>query len=68
MFIMQKIRLYISIFLVLLFTAQNVFAQEKKKIKIGAGSLLEGYYSICIKLCRYISEANDGMTCEVVPT
>ena len=65
---MQNIRLLISVFLFVLFTEQNVFAQEEKKIKIGAGSLLEGYYSIGIKLCRYISEANDGIPCEVVPT
>ena len=65
---MQKIRLFISVFLFVFFTAQTVLSQEVKKIKIGAGSLLEGYYSIGLKLCRYISAANDGMPCEVVPT
>ncbi len=65
---MQKIRLFISVFLFVFFTAQPVLAQEVKKIKIGAGSLLEGYYSIGLKLCRYISAANDDMPCEAVPT
>ena len=68
MFIMQKMRFFISVFLFVLVTAQTVFAQEEKKIKIGAGSLLEGYYSIGLKLCSYISAANDGISCEVVPT
>lgn len=49
----------------------SVFAEEQKKrdyIKIAAGSVLEGYYFIGLKLCRYISESNNGMRCEVVPT
>jgi len=68
MFFIQKIHLIISVFLFVLLTTQTVFAQEEKKIRIGAGSLLEGYYSIGLKLCRYISMANDGIPCEVVPT
>lgn len=53
--------------LVISFT-HNAYAYEKKVIKIGAGSLLEGYYNIGLKLCRYISESNDGIKCEVIPT
>ena len=65
---MQRLRFCIFIFLFMLFIVQNAFAQEERKIRVGAGSLLEGYYSIGLKLCRYISRANDGIPCEVVPT
>ena len=65
---MQKLRFYILIIALLPFVIQNAFAQDNVKIKVGAGSLLEGYYSIGLKLCRYISKSNGGIRCEVVPT
>ncbi len=49
-------------------SAHGVLAEEKKIVKIGAGSLLGGYYTLGLKLCRYISESNNGIKCEVVPT
>lgn len=42
-------------------------ATNKDKILIGAGSLLEGYYAIGLKTCRYITKSS-GVSCEVIPT
>ncbi len=53
---------------VLILCASSAGAVEKKVIKIGSGSLLEGYYNIGLNLCRFISRANDGIKCDVVPT
>jgi uncharacterized protein len=64
---MIKMRLFILPFALFMFFVNSVFAEDRK-IRIGAGSLLEGYYSIGLKVCRYISKANDGIPCEVVPT
>lgn len=65
---MQKLRLFVlSYFIVMIFVG-SASGAEDGKIRIGAGSLLEGYYSIGLKVCRYISKANDGIPCEVVPT
>ena len=66
--IMQRLRLYVFIFSFMFFALQSAFAQEGRKIRVGSGSLLEGYYSIGLKLCRYVSKANNGIPCEVVPT
>ncbi len=30
--------------------------------------MLSGYYNVGLRICRYISKANDGIKCEVVPT
>lgn len=46
----------------------NAIADERKKIKIASGSILEGYYSISLSLCRYISDSNPDVDCEVIPT
>lgn len=43
-------------------------AADANIIKIGTGGLLEGHYNIGLKLCRYISQANDNIKCQVVPT
>lgn len=40
----------------------------QKPVRIAAGSVLEGYYFIGLKLCKYISESNNGIPCDVVPT
>jgi TRAP-type uncharacterized transport system substrate-binding protein len=48
------------------FSAQSAFAQEEIKIRVGSGGLLEGYYSIGLKLCCYISRVNNGILYEVV--
>ena len=53
---------------VLIFCVSSAGAAPKKMIKIGSGSLLEGYYNIGLNLCRFISRANDGIKCYVVPT
>ena len=42
--------------------------ENEKTVKIAAGSVLEGYYFIGLRLCRYITESNNGIRCEVVPT
>ncbi|HJK87057.1 MAG TPA: TAXI family TRAP transporter solute-binding subunit [Candidatus Megaira endosymbiont of Nemacystus decipiens] len=42
--------------------------QKIDRIRIAAGDLLDGYYMIGLRLCRYISNSNDGLRCEVVPT
>lgn len=68
---MKKLRCIISIIFIVNLFSNSVFASEdsdRKTIKIAAGSILEGYYFIGLRLCRYITESNDGMRCEVVPT
>ena len=48
--------------------AQIARAADENIIKIGVGGLLEGHYNIGIKLCSYISQANNDIKCQVVPT
>lgn len=64
----NKILHIILIFCVILIKYVPAYANEEKIVKIGAGHLLDGYYHIGIKLCRYISQSNKGIKCEVVPT
>jgi hypothetical protein len=55
----------------IVFSVNSTFAENienEKTVKIAAGSVLEGYYFIGLKLCRYITESNNGIRCEVVPT
>jgi len=40
----------------------------QKIVRIGVGSLVEGYHSMGSQICRYISESNEGVKCELVPT
>ena len=59
-----------SVFTVI-FPVNATFAEgieNEKTVKIAAGSVLEGYYFIGLRLCRYITESNNGIRCEVVPT
>ena len=49
-------------------SAQADGIEGRKVIKIGSGSLLDGYYTIGLKLCQYISQSNNGIMCDVVPT
>ena len=64
---MFKLR-YLFIFLLSVSFFTNVMAGEKKLIKIGAGNIMEGNYSIALGLCRYISSSNPGLDCEVIST
>jgi len=55
----------------IVFSINSTFAENienEKTVKIAAGSVLEGYYFIGLRLCRYITESNNGIRCEVVPT
>lgn len=55
----------------IVFSVNSTFAENienEKTVKIAAGSILEGYYFIGLRLCRYITESNNGIRCEVVPT
>ena len=55
----------------IVFSVNSTFAENienEKTVKIAAGSVLEGYYFIGLRLCRYITESNNGVRCEVVPT
>ncbi|HJK85987.1 MAG TPA: TAXI family TRAP transporter solute-binding subunit [Candidatus Megaira endosymbiont of Stentor roeselii] len=55
----------------IVFSVNSTFAENienEKTVKIAAGSVLEGYYFIGLRLCRYITESNNGIRCEVVPT
>ena len=63
---MIKIRFLAYIYLSIAILISS--SQAHDKIKVGAGSLLEGYYSIGLKFCRYLSRANKNIPCEVVPT
>lgn len=62
---MAKIIISICFFV---FSINSSYATESKHVKIASGSLLEGYYAIGLKLCRYISHANKGAKCEVIPS
>ncbi len=69
--VMKSFNSIIVFILILSFSSNSVFASQdsdKKIIKIAAGSVLEGYYFIGLRLCRYITESNNGIRCEVVPT
>jgi len=59
-------KINIIFFVFLSFLSVNVFAS--KNIKIATGSVLEGYYSIGLRLCQDISESNPDTKCEVVPS
>lgn len=65
---MQITRFIVLLLSLSLLPAYSSFAVGGRVIKIGAGSLLEGHYTLGLKICRYISWANDGINCEVVPT
>jgi hypothetical protein len=69
--VMKSFNSIIVFIFILSFSSNSVFASQdsdKKIIKIAAGSVLEGYYFIGLRLCRYITESNNGIRCEVVPT
>jgi TRAP transporter TAXI family solute receptor len=61
---------YLIIWLVLSLSGNSEILADKSRrpLRIAAGSVLEGYYSIGLRLCNYISAANEGIRCEVVPT
>ena len=68
---MKSFNSIIVFIFILSFSSNSVFASQdsdKKIIKIAAGSVLEVYYFIGLRLCRYITESNNGIRCEVVPT
>jgi len=55
------------IFICLFFSSNYVFASEKI-IRIGSGSILKGYYSIGLDLCKTFTLADKNVKCIVVPT
>lgn len=63
--------LYSFVFSIIL-TCSNVYADQKQKVfKIGTGSILQGYYSIGLDLCKTIigdEKNNENIVCEVVAT
>lgn len=64
----QFFKKFILSIIVICSFCQHGYATSDKVIRIGSGSLLDGYYSIGLTLCRYISKSNNGIKCEVVPT
>ena len=50
------------------FLISNSSFAEKRTIKIGSGSILKGYYSIGLDICRTFTLADENVNCEVVPT
>lgn len=66
-----KLILYSFVFSIIL-TCSNVYADQKQKVfKIGTGSILQGYYSIGLDLCKTIigdEKNNENIVCEVVAT
>jgi hypothetical protein len=48
--------------------ATSAIADQRKKVKIGSGDVFGSYYSISLSLCRYISNSNPDIDCEVIPT
>ncbi|XVN40458.1 MAG: TAXI family TRAP transporter solute-binding subunit [Rickettsia endosymbiont of Argas persicus] len=68
---MNKLTLYSVIFTIFLLCNNAHADQEMKTFKIGTGSILKGYYSIGLDLCKTIigDEKNkENIKCEVVPT
>lgn len=55
------------VFIYILIVSSFVFA-EQKTIRIGSGSIMKGYYSIGLDLCKTFTAANKDIMCEVVPT
>ena len=64
---MFKLR-YLFVFFISVSFFANIMADEKKLVKIGAGNIMEGNYSIALGLCRYISNTNPEASCEVIST
>ncbi|RTK93611.1 MAG: TAXI family TRAP transporter solute-binding subunit [Rickettsiales bacterium] len=64
----QFFKKFILSIIVICSFCQHGYATSERVIKIGSGSLLDGYYSIGLTLCRYISKSNNGIKCDVVPT
>lgn len=62
------LRLRALILFLTLLVAENAFASDKTVIKIASGSILEGYYSIGLKVCRMIKKDNSNLDCLVIPT
>ncbi len=63
---MNNFRVLLIVFC-LFFTNNCVFASQKT-VRIGSGSILKGYYSIGLDLCRTMTLADKSINCEVVPT
>lgn len=61
-------RVSTKLFILCTFIFNYTALAETKTIKIGSGSILEGYYSIGLTICEYISKSNKGTSCEVVST
>ncbi|MCC8417298.1 MAG: TAXI family TRAP transporter solute-binding subunit [Rickettsia endosymbiont of Bryobia graminum] len=55
------------VFVYILLVSSFVFA-EQKIIKIGSGSIMKGYYSIGLDICKTFTASNKDIICEVVPT
>jgi len=56
-------------YLLICFLISNTgFAAQKKTITIGSGSILEGYYTIGLKLCEFFEKSIKGIECKVMPT
>ncbi len=65
---MSKLKNFIIAIIVFCSFVQSGYAASDKIIRIASGSLLDGYYSIGLTLCRYITKSNNGIRCDVVPT
>lgn len=63
---MNNFRVLLVVFC-LFFTSNCVFASQKT-VRIGSGSILKGYYSIGLDLCKTFTLADKSVNCEVVPT
>lgn len=63
---MNKFKILFLVFSVFL-VGNNSFA-EQRTIKIGSGSILKGYYSIGLDICKTFTLADESVNCEVVPT
>ncbi|WP_341751692.1 TAXI family TRAP transporter solute-binding subunit [Candidatus Tisiphia endosymbiont of Piscicola geometra] len=63
---MNNFRVILVVFC-LFFTSNCVFASQRT-VKIGSGSILKGYYSIGLDLCKTFTLADKSVNCEVVPT
>ncbi|MGX6960536.1 MAG: TAXI family TRAP transporter solute-binding subunit [Rickettsia endosymbiont of Pentastiridius leporinus] len=68
---MNNFKLVLHTFIFSLFLASNNIYADQKIFKIGTGSILKGYYSIGLDLCKTITGDNkskENIKCEVIAT
>lgn len=64
----KKMLALIILPLVLTFGQVATVLAQKKNVTIAAGSVLEAYYSVALKICDFIKASNKNVGCNVIST